>query len=97
MSQSINETIRQSEKIRLDLIKTELDVAFTFAQVAFQSGDSPEKRRRNTSNARKAYDTLLKLAAQAAQDETAAQKLRHDLNALRQQLISLGEADLGGS
>lgn len=69
-------------------------MAFTFAQIALQAKDNPERRKRNTRNARAAYDTVLRLAACAAMDDTRFAELRNSMIALRSMLTALCEPGL---
>lgn len=43
---------------KVDLIKTDLEAAYTFASTACQANDG-NKRMRNRKNARKGYDAVL--------------------------------------
>lgn len=92
--QPIAETIRQSEKIRLDLIRTEIEIAVTFARIALQAKDDPEKRMRNRQNARTAYDAILGLAAQAVFDDAGIEDFRNKVSGLKLLLSELGETGL---
>jgi hypothetical protein len=91
MNQSFSETMLASETIRRDLIRTEIEIGLTFAQIALQSKDLPEKRRRNALNARTAYETALRLTSQTAMEDTDAIDLSNRAAILRAHLEDLGE------
>ena len=91
MRQSMAQTISDSEKIRLDLIATELDLGRTFAQIALQATDDMHKRQRNTLNARAAYDAVSRLIAKALMTEDESRQVQAKHAELESQLIDLGE------
>jgi hypothetical protein len=70
------------------LLKTELSIGLNFSGIALQSGN-PEKAARNTANARKAYDTALRLrdkliltAEEKSETDAGLAKLKADLEKL---------------
>ena len=73
-------------------LMVEADTGFTFAWLALTTTDDPDKAQRNTANAKKAYDTILRFRArvQLNPQETAA--LGAKLARLRTMLLKLGEA-----
>jgi len=85
---------RQSGRIGLEFLRTDIDTALTFATRALQSPDDPETRRRNQENARRGYDSVFrifrKLKAQSVNDAEASD-MENRLFALRQKLLELGE------
>jgi hypothetical protein len=84
----------QSARIRLDLIRTEIDVGLTFAQIALQSATQLGKRIRNTRNARTAYDAVVRMMSNAAMNDGTAEDLLGRLATLRNDLAALGEGGL---
>jgi predicted RNA-binding Zn ribbon-like protein len=76
---------------RLVLIKTELDVGFTFASIALQADDE-NKRLRNCENARKAYDTALHILSTTEVTQGDADGIYEKIAHLKGALIELGEA-----
>ena len=73
------------------VLLTELRTGLTFARVALDSAED-EKRYRNRLNARKAYDTYIKLRNQVALTADESRTLESKLAELRASLALLGES-----
>ena len=72
---------------------TEIETGLTFADIAL--GAKPhdvDKIRRNTANARTAYDTVLRFRSRVDVDEAGAKRLEAVLAQLRAALLELGES-----
>lgn len=67
----------------------EVNAGNAFADVALSARD-PEKRRRNTTNARTAYTALLRFRSRVALTEAQASQFQNDLIMLRKKLARLG-------
>jgi hypothetical protein len=78
-------------RLKVDFIRTDLDVALTFAQIARQTGES-EKTIRNQRNARKAYDAVLHYMGTASLTRFDQENLTRKLALLKSALLSLGES-----
>jgi hypothetical protein len=76
---------------QVELIKVDLETAFTFATIANDADGDAQKRERNTYNARRGYDTVLrymKTAVMGADERTA---INERAGELRDLLSGLGE------
>ena len=74
-----------------EFLKVDVATALTFAETAL-TADDPEKKQRNQKSARKAYDTVLRMANKVALPDQAAQELKDGLQKLNAKLKQLGEA-----
>jgi hypothetical protein len=74
-----------------EFLKVDVATALTFADTAL-STDDPDKRQRNRKSARKAYDTVLRMAQKVTLREHDAQELKDGLQKLNAKLRQLGEA-----
>lgn len=81
---------RECNRTGSDFLKVDLATALTFAENARSSEDAA-KRRRNLKSARKAYDTVLKLAQKVTLSNGDAEEIKEKLGKLRSELIELGE------
>lgn len=71
-------------------IKTELDTGLMFCSIALTAG-SLEKIARNTGNARKAYDTALRLVPQLILTLQESEQFDSKFARLKHKLVQLGE------
>ena len=74
----------------LQFLKTELDLGMTFAQIA-GTKVSREKQQWNVAQARKAYDTVLRMMGRAPMSAGEASLLQSRLTVLKAALEQLGE------
>jgi phage shock protein A len=74
-----------------EFLKIDVATAQTFAKIALDTED-PAKKRRNQKSARKAYDTILRLAKKITLSDQDVSKLEQELRRLKADLIQLGEA-----
>jgi len=71
-------------------LKTDLDVALTFAEIALHAGDDLEKKIRNQANALYAYDSVLRLIERVTFTQADAGEIEKRLKRLRTALEQLG-------
>lgn len=74
-----------------EFLKIDIATALIFAKTALDTDDGAKKRR-NQKSARKAYDTILRLAKKITLTDQDAKKLQQELRRLKTDLIQLGEA-----
>jgi hypothetical protein len=76
---------------RVDFVRTDLDVALSFAEIARQT-DERAKVVRNQRNARKGYDAGLQFMSTANITDFEREIIRVKLGRLKSALLNLGEA-----
>ena len=81
-----------ARQIGADFLRTEVDLGITFADIAREAGSDPDKVRRNTKNARTAYDTVLRFAPRCAFTVTEAEEMSVRMAHLKASLVALGES-----
>jgi len=74
----------------VEFIRTELKTGLTFSNIALQAKDAA-KISRNTANARKAYDTLLRFMDRSMLSDEDLAELDPMLLRLKTNLLELGE------
>lgn len=89
---------RQSEILKdelnqrqVELIRIDLDTAFTFAKIAKEAGHDVEKRQRNARNARQGYEAVTHFIQTAQLDPNERTALDRKISELRELLSRLGE------
>lgn len=82
---------RQLKQAGIDFLKTDLDIALTFADTAMRSGKDPAKKERNRRNARRGYDTVLRMLEKQDLTRNDANFLFQHLQVLKSRLQELGE------
>lgn len=80
----------RTNKLRASFLQIDCEIALTFASMAL-AASVPEKRRRTTLTARKAYDTIMRLRKDTEFSDEEADKLDARLRRLKSQLQSLGQ------
>jgi hypothetical protein len=80
---------RQFHSAGLELLRTDLDVALTFMEVAATTHD-PETVRRNHNNALRAYDTVLGFMLKLELTEAERETLEAKLAVVRTRLAAAG-------
>ena len=75
---------------KLDLIKADLDTAYTFASMARETNDQ-NKKIRNRKNARKGYNSILHFLSTAKLAHRETDAIYEGIAQLRCALIELGE------
>jgi len=81
---------KQFNKTGADFLKVDLATALTFVATA-RHADDLEKKRRNRQYARKAYDTVLKMAERVHLSSDDREEVQRGLWRLRSELVELGE------
>lgn len=81
---------REMNRAGCDFLKVDVATALLFAQTAL-STDDPVKKRRNRKSARKAYDTVIRIAKKIVLTDQDAKYLEKGLKQLRAELTQLGE------
>lgn len=81
----------QLNRTSIDFLKIDLQTALTFSQIALQSNADAEKRRRNRKNARKGYDTIVRLAEKVSLSDRDGRYISRNLERLKSELQQLGE------
>jgi hypothetical protein len=79
-------------RTRAEFLKVDVQTALTFAAIALQSENDLGKRRRNQRNARRGYDTILRLVQKVSLNEADAEMLTRNLGRLKSELQELGES-----
>jgi hypothetical protein len=82
---------RELNAVSVDVLKTDLNTALTFARIAQNSKDDPEKKNRNQANARKAYDTVLDYQKRLELTDKDKLDISEKLRVLRSAVTALGE------
>ena len=80
----------QGNQNGIDFLLIDLDLANTFLDVAERS-ESEDTARRNHSNARKAYDTVIRLLPKLRPDERERRDINRKLSFLRRRLQAIGQ------
>jgi hypothetical protein len=75
----------------LDFLRTDLAIALTTTNIAATAAEGSEKRQRNTRNARRAYDTILRLRERLVTTSGETKELDDKLLDLEVALARLGE------
>jgi len=89
-----SELHREWKRAGIAFLKTELETALVFAEIALQSASDSQKRSRNRANARKGYDTFLHLRQYWSAAEPLAScipEMEQKLRRLQSALRALGE------
>ena len=81
----------QLNRTTADFLKVDLQTALTFSGIALQHGTDSVKKERNRRNARRGYDTILRLLERVSLDDHDARHLKHNLRRLKTELQELGE------
>jgi len=77
-------------RIRADFLLIDSEIALTFAGMALHAND-PEKRRRTTQTAQKAYDTIMRMREHVDLGPVERKKLDANLQRLKAELRTLGQ------
>lgn len=76
---------REANRVGAELLFTDCDLAMTFLDVAANS-QNPETVQRNLENARKAYETVIRLMPKLAFTAAENQEIRSKLSELKRRL-----------
>lgn len=83
-------TGKQLNSTRVDFLKVDVETALTFTGLALGTEDQ-EKKQRNRANARKAYDTILRLSRNVLFTAAEEAYMKQRLEQLKTDLARLGE------
>jgi hypothetical protein len=83
-------SLGQLNRTSAEFLKTDVETALLFASIALQTEDL-SKRQRNCRNARRGYDTIVRLASRIRFSDDEAQFLSERLARLKSELERLGE------
>ena len=86
----IAQNLRDSNAVSIEFLKTELSTGLLFADLALGAGD-PEKKSRNTKNARTAYEAILKFIVRVTLDDDDTRHMTEGMTLLKSHLRELGE------
>jgi hypothetical protein len=87
-----NSNIREDlNRNSYQLLRIDVEAALTFARIAVAADASSEKRARNRSNARNAYDSVQHLRKNVSMTDQQEQELDAGLAELRNALKAIGE------
>jgi len=81
---------REFNRVTADFLKVDVATALTFTEIALQTSDSIKKRR-NRRSARKAYDSIVRLAKKVDLTPDDGELLSRNLERLKSELQTLGE------
>jgi hypothetical protein len=84
------ESLSQLNRTSAESLKTDVEIALTFSTIALRTENIP-KRQRNGRNARKGYDTILRLVGRVRLTSEDEQFLSEKLARLKLELQRLGE------
>jgi hypothetical protein len=93
MKDLLAETKRLSEEVKsshTSFLRTELDLAATFARMAMESTDQ-QKRSRTARQARLAYDTVLRFLVRVALTDAEQEDMYNRLASVKSNLQILGQ------
>ena len=85
------ELVSRLENTGFTFLISDLELGLTLAQIAMGSGSNTDKIKRNQHNARRAYDTILKLAERVVLTGIQRSELNNVAARLKSRLESLGE------
>jgi hypothetical protein len=88
--QEVIVSLGQLNRTSAEFLKTDVETALLFSSIALQTEDLPKKQR-NRQNARRGYDTILRLAGRIRLSNDDEQLLSKKLGRLKSELQSLGE------
>ena len=91
---SVNEIFKSASQLNqtsVDFLKIDLDTALSFAGIALETSDNPEKKTRNQQNARHGYDTIVRLLPRVSPSVDDGKVLARKLEQLKSELVKLGE------
>lgn len=83
-------TRSELNRVRADFLKSDLETGMTFVQIARQT-ENESHRKRSCRAARRAYDTVAKLAQKAGLTKQDSAVVRQGLAQLQKELRALGE------
>jgi len=87
----LNKTGRRLNQTSKDFLKVDVQTALTFTGAALTTND-PEKKSRNTRNAKKAYYTIERFSERVTYDDAEKAYMSEMMARLKKDLEQLGES-----
>lgn len=81
----------KTNKLRANFLQIDSEIALTFSSMALETRN-PEKRKRTTWSARKAYDTIMQFRENTDLSDQQRGKLETNLRRLKNELQRLGQS-----
>ena len=82
---------KRLERTGFTFFITDIELAMTLVGIAANAEKDPEKKARNQQNARRAYDTILRLSTSAPLKEEEHAEVDEKLRQLKSSLEGIGE------
>src|SRR5215813_1681294 len=86
----LNQTGQRLNQTSKDFLRVDVETALTFTEAALTT-DNPDKKDRNTKNAKKAYDTIQRLSERVTYTDSEQAYMSEMLARLKKDLKILGE------
>jgi hypothetical protein len=86
----IFENAADFNRVGYEFLQTELEAGYTFAKTALQAGDDSDKKERNITNAKKAFNTVHDMIHKVRLNPQQSQSLQNKAQELRSVLKKLG-------
>ncbi len=83
--------LEESNRVGVKLLLTDVETSLTFASLALDTTNSPQKRERNRKNARRGYDAVVYFSRKLKPSQTQRRELSSLLRKLRSRLKQAGE------
>jgi hypothetical protein len=90
-SQAFDKLWARLNNRRIEFLQIDLELGLTIAQIAASAGSDTEKRERNTRNARKAYNTVVRFRDTIAPTGEQSRHITEKFRELHLALVNLGE------
>jgi hypothetical protein len=88
---NINNVLNRLDRTGFSFLLQDTEIALTLTRIARGAESDPDKRARNQTNARHAYDTVTELKSRVALTDDEEQELNQKLGQLKAELQLLGE------
>ena len=88
---SLNDVRNKLDRTGFSFLLSDVELALTLTRIAQDADTDSDKRARNQSNARHAYDTVTSLMSRVALTDEEGQELNRKLGQLKSELHLLGE------
>ena len=90
LAEDLIATRHQFNRAGVDFLKVDLAAALTFSNAALTT-DDPAKKQRNRRSARRAYDTIAKMAKKITLSDRDKEEITDSMRHLKSELLQLGE------
>lgn len=87
---SFESTFQHARDLHFDFLRVELDMGMCFARIALHADGDLDRRRRNQTNARKAYDAVLRFMDYFPLSAGESEQVQEKLSQLENQLMQIG-------